>query len=93
MALTEEFQTQGEWLFRWRSYLPLVLLGLIGLAFQQSDGHFEGGYHDYWEFICLGTSFLGLFVRVITVGHAPERTSGRNTKRQIADVLNTTGMY
>src|SRR3954453_23978586 len=23
MALTDEFRDQGEWLFRWRSYLPL----------------------------------------------------------------------
>ena len=91
MALSEEFREQGEWLFRWRSYLPLVLVALVGIAFQQADLRDSG--NDYWEYVCLGISFLGLLVRVITVGHTPEHTSGRNTKRQIADELNTSGMY
>jgi protein-S-isoprenylcysteine O-methyltransferase Ste14 len=93
MALTEEFRTQGEWLFRWRSYLPLVLLGLIGIAIEQASVVEGMPFHEIWEYVCLAISFSGLVVRVMTVGHAPRHTSGRNTKRQIADVLNTTGMY
>ncbi len=38
-------------------------------------------------------SFFGLALRVIVVGHAPYGTSGRNTREQVADTLNTTGMY
>jgi hypothetical protein len=34
-----------------------------------------------------------LFIRVMTVGYVPRGTSGRNTKKQVAEVLNTTGMY
>jgi hypothetical protein len=34
-----------------------------------------------------------LLVRVLTIGSVPERTSGRNTHRQVAERLNTTGMY
>jgi hypothetical protein len=29
MALKEEFERVGNWLFRWRSYLPLLLAGII----------------------------------------------------------------
>ncbi len=46
-----------------------------------------------WEYFCLGVSFLGLFVRVMTVAFVPRHTSGRNTKRQIAEDLNTSGIY
>ncbi len=38
-------------------------------------------------------SFSGLVLRMIIVGHAPYGTSGRNTREQVADTLNTTGMY
>ncbi len=38
-------------------------------------------------------SFLGLGVRILTIGHTPRKTSGRNTSKQVADKLNTTGIY
>jgi protein-S-isoprenylcysteine O-methyltransferase Ste14 len=94
MALVEEFQSQGNWLFRWRSYLPLVLLVLLGVAIQQS--RFPLGrlwIHEVWEEFCLGVSFLGLLVRALAIGYAPSGTSGRNTHKQIADSLNSTGIY
>ena len=58
MALIEEFQSQGNWLFRWRSYLPLMLVALIGVAFKQSEALFQTYFHEWWEIICLGISFL-----------------------------------
>jgi protein-S-isoprenylcysteine O-methyltransferase Ste14 len=94
MALIEEFQTQGNWLFRWRSYLPLLLLALIALAFNHFDWPLHSYWlHEVWSYICLGISLVGLLVRVLTIGHTPARTSGRNAKRQIAERLNTTGIY
>jgi len=41
----------------------------------------------------MGVSFAGFLIRCITIGYVPEGTSGRNTKQQRADRLNTTGMY
>jgi protein-S-isoprenylcysteine O-methyltransferase Ste14 len=93
MALVDEFEDQGRWLFRWRSYLPLLLVALMGVAFKESEKLFYTSFHEYWEMVCLGVSFLGLVIRGLTVGHAPARTSGRNAKRQVANQLNTTGMY
>lgn len=41
-----------------------------------------------------GISLLGLFLRAYTVGRAAPNTSGRNTTEgQIADKVNTTGIY
>lgn len=94
MALIEEFESTGQWLFRWRSYLPLLMVGLFLLAMPHYEypGHSESVDHA-WEAVCLIVSFIGLGIRVLTIGHAPKDTSGRNTHRQVADTLNTTGMY
>lgn len=48
---------------------------------------------ELWEGFCLLVSFFGLGIRIVTVGFTPPATSGRNTKRQKANTLNTSGMY
>ena len=94
MALKEEFESTGGWLFRWRSYLPLGMIGIFLLALR---GYEYPGHSEYldelWEVSCLIVSFLGLGIRAFTVGHAPRGTSGRNTREQVADTLNTSGAY
>ncbi len=42
---------------------------------------------------CLAVALLGQLLRFFTVGFVPRGTSGRNTRGQVADTLNTTGMY
>lgn len=94
MALREEFRKSGEWLFRWRSYLPLLLIVLFLLAcvgLRHPQGSLARG--GWWEIFCLAVSFAGLGVRILTGGYVPVGTSGRNVKGQIADYLNTTGAY
>jgi protein-S-isoprenylcysteine O-methyltransferase Ste14 len=49
--------------------------------------------NEAWQILCLLVSFLGLAIRIITVGRALVGTSGRNTREQVADTLNTTGIY
>jgi protein-S-isoprenylcysteine O-methyltransferase Ste14 len=92
--LVDEFQKAGNWLFRWRSYLPLVLVVLAIPAAQDSvcrAGVYPTG--TTWEILCLTIALLGLVVRVLTVGYVPAGTSGRNTLKQVAATLNATGMY
>ncbi len=100
MALQEELEKQGNWLFKYRSYIPLIVL-LIGTALYLRKEFYpdvfilkETPYEIYYEMFALLVSFMGLVVRVYTVGHTPKNTSGRNTKQgQVADTLNTTGIY
>jgi protein-S-isoprenylcysteine O-methyltransferase Ste14 len=94
MALDEELQVQGSWLFRWRGYLPFLLVALVGAAYVQYDWPFHNfAMHEVWEYFCLAVSVSGLLIRVVTIGSTPAGTSGRNTKSQLAKELNTTGMY
>jgi protein-S-isoprenylcysteine O-methyltransferase Ste14 len=96
MALREELEKQGAWLFRWRSYLPLLILPLLLLALRNSE-YLERSMGDvaegFWEGLCVAISLLGLAIRCITVGYVPEGTSGTNKRAQKAETLNTTGMY
>ena len=46
-----------------------------------------------WGIFSLVVGLLGLFFRILVVGHTPQNTSGRNTREQIAEILNTTGWY
>lgn len=100
MALQEEFEEQGIWLFKYRSFLPLVVL-FIGTALYLRTEIYpetfileETPYEIYYEMFALFISIIGLFIRVYTVGHTPKNTSGRNTKAgQVADSLNTSGIY
>lgn len=94
MALREDFERFGMWLFRWRSYLPLLTAGLVLIGLRHFS--YPGGSHRLdriWELICLALSCVGIGVRVATVGCAPKGTSGRNVKMQVADALSTTGLY
>jgi protein-S-isoprenylcysteine O-methyltransferase Ste14 len=94
MALKEEFERTGNWLFRWRSYLPLMMIAIFLLALREYEypGNSENLDH-LWEIFCLIVSFIGFGIRVFTVGHTPKGTSGRNTKEQVAETLNTSGIY
>jgi protein-S-isoprenylcysteine O-methyltransferase Ste14 len=95
MPLREEFERQGNWLFRRRGFLPLLGGPLFALAFHRFS--YPWGNHTLdliWEMLCLGVSVMGLSIRVYVAGCTPKRTSGRNTvKGQMADSVNTSGMY
>ena len=94
MALKDEFESIGGRLFRWRSYLPLVPIILLLLAIPRL-GTVENGLtgHEFRRFISVFISFMGLGLRCYVVGYAPKGTSGGNTRRQVADLLNTKGAY
>ena len=99
MALMEEWTKRGQWLFRYRGTAPLLLLipGLGIYLYNQVHPascfpHVGLAEHAY-ELICLAVSLFGLLIRIYTVGHSAKNTSGRNTRQQRADSLNTTGIY
>lgn len=91
MPLKEEMESQGNWLFRWRSYLPLAILPLAGWAVLDAD--FLKQEPGPWDAVAMAVSALGLLVRVLVAGFVPAGTSGRNVAKQEAYQLNSTGIY
>jgi protein-S-isoprenylcysteine O-methyltransferase Ste14 len=99
MALQEELESQGNFLFKYRGTFPLIIL-VIGYAvylwtkthndFAAWSGYFS---EDTYMYFCLLVAFFGLYIRIYTVGHTPANTSGRNTAGQLADTLNSSGIY
>ncbi len=94
MALKEELESSGNWLFRRRGYLPLAVIGLYVWALRDYQYPLHSERLDHMlEIVCVLISFLGMGIRVLTIAHTPKGTSGRNTRQQVADTLNTTGLY
>lgn len=96
MALKTEFATQGNFLFRYRSYFPIMLLPLAAwvIYLQRGDAIFESSSLLKLEYLAIIICTVGLIIRIITVGFTPANTSGRNTAQgQVADTVNTQGMY
>lgn len=92
MELQDRLQRQGQFLFRWRSYVPLLILALMILAMWRFPAP-PPCDPDIYSWVCLLVSLLGQVVRCDVVGHTPDGTSGRNTTVQVASRLNTLGMY
>jgi len=83
----------GDFFFRWRSYLPLILAPLLAAAVARSQLVLAWRDDLAWEIGCVLLALGGLALRVWTVGVAAPGTSGRNTRRQKAASLNTSGPY
>ena len=96
MPLLQEMEQQGLVLFKYRGILPVIII-LTGLGVylhtKISGNEVTFISEQYYEFICLGVALLGGFIRAYAVGYTPYNTSGRNIDAQIADTVNTNGIY
>lgn len=97
MTLNKELRSQGDFLFKHRSYLPIIII-LVGFAvFVYNALHqdvLSGQAAVIYKFSCLGIAIVGMLIRMHAVGHAAKNTSGRNTTvGQVAEEVNSTGLY
>lgn len=93
MALVHEMEASGNWLFKRRSWLPVILI-ITALVVMYLANRQAILFDMRDELIFLGVSLFGEAIRILTVGFAPRNTSGRNTTEgQVADELNITGIY
>jgi protein-S-isoprenylcysteine O-methyltransferase Ste14 len=96
MLTRERLAREGAFLFRWRSYVPLVLFPLVVAALpeeQRVAGAIGPAAEHVVFYVSVLVSFIGLGIRWFTIGFVPPGTSGRNTTSQRANELNTTGIY
>lgn len=76
--------------------MPIIYVPMLFFALRQPKafGQIYGEtFSAFWVVFSIIISFLGFLLRCATVGYVPRGTSGRNTKWQVAEALNTTGMY
>ena len=90
MLLSEKIKNMGDYCFdnRGLQFLPYLLIILVELEDFRSVTE-----SIPFEIACFAITLIGIVIRILTIGFVPEGTSGRNRGTQIAESLNTKGMY
>jgi len=96
MALVHSFEKNGNTLFKFRGQIPVVLFIMAIPAIYFTDvsciTQSEEWYYALTG-VAVAMSLLGLVIRSIAIGTSNKNTSGRNTQEQVAEALNTKGIY
>lgn len=94
MSLLRSFEKSGLVLFKYRGQIPIVLFLLAVPAIYYMDySGFSAASVISIKIAAVFICALGLGIRIYTVGTAADYTSGRNREEQVAESLNTTGIY
>jgi protein-S-isoprenylcysteine O-methyltransferase Ste14 len=94
MKILDQFLRDGDRLFRWRSYFPLLMVPVLIAGVLTTPPPFETRQTERaWELLAVLISLAGLAVRVWAVGSAPSGTSERSTVNPRASELRTAGVY
>ena len=95
MALVNSFEKEGNFLFKHRGEIPIVLfMAAVPIIYFTNIEYLSQSTISIINYIAISLSFLGLLIRSIAIATTPKGTSGRNTKEgQVAESLNTTGIY
>ena len=87
-------KNKGIFLFKYRGQFPLLLFILaVPFIYLTDYSALSNQEQDSFMYTAISLSVFGFLVRFYTIGTTPKGTSGRNTKEQVADVLNSSGMY
>ena len=96
MALIHTLEKNGNILFKYRGQIPVVLFLLSIPTVYFTDYQFLEGNDELSCILlitCIVVSLAGQVIRAIAIGTSNKNTSGRNTKEQVAEALNTKGIY
>ncbi|MDR2979645.1 MAG: isoprenylcysteine carboxylmethyltransferase family protein [Bacteroidales bacterium] len=101
MALIQSFEKEGNFLFKYRGQIPAIIF-LLAIPFLYFTDYvwiescLPADYQRFYTLLislAILVSLLGFVVRCYTIGTTPRGTSGRNTNKQVANQLNTKGIY
>jgi protein-S-isoprenylcysteine O-methyltransferase Ste14 len=94
MALIQSLEKQGNFLFKYRGQFP-VLLFILAIPFIYVTDYsiLSSESVSCYLNLAIYLSLVGFLIRFYTIGTTPKGTSGRNTKKQVADELNSSGIY
>ncbi|MFO7695199.1 MAG: isoprenylcysteine carboxylmethyltransferase family protein [Vicinamibacterales bacterium] len=94
MKILDQLVQDGDRLFRWRSYLPLIFIPIVIAGVMTTAPPFSTRLGErIWEAASVAVALAGLLLRVWAVGSAPSGTSERSTVNPRASQLRTTGPY
>ncbi len=96
MALVHSLEKNGNFLFKYRGQFPLLLFVLAIPTIYFTDYEFlesDDELKVVLTIVAAIVSLVGQIIRAIAIGTSNKHTSGRNTKEQVADALNTKGIY
>lgn len=94
MALIHSLEKEGNFLFKYRGQIPVILfIAAIPVIYTTNSTTFSETSKWIWSIASILLSVFGFLFRAYAIGTTPKGTSGRNTKKQVADVLNSTGIY
>lgn len=94
MSLIHEFERSGNLLFRYRGQIPVIFFIIAAPVVYFSSYDWMGRQQELLLAVfSVLLSLSGIMVRAYTIGTTPAGTSGRNTEKQVADQLNSTGIY
>jgi protein-S-isoprenylcysteine O-methyltransferase Ste14 len=94
MALIHSFEKSGLRLFKFRGQVPVILFLLaIPVLYFTDYTYMNENIFLVFTFVSVFVSLAGFMIRIYTIGTTPKGTSGRNRDEQVAESLNTTGIY
>jgi protein-S-isoprenylcysteine O-methyltransferase Ste14 len=94
MVLRDSFEKTGNLFFRYRGQIPVIIfISLIPVMFFTDYSSYNTSIAKFLILISILLGAIGFLIRIITIGTTPAGTSGRNTKSQVAEKLNTSGIY
>ncbi|MEY4109659.1 MAG: hypothetical protein RLZZ46_13 [Bacteroidota bacterium] len=88
MSLVREFEKTGNFLFRYRGQIPVVLFpAALPFLYGSEDCTL------LCKILAVMIALAGFAIRAYAIGTTPRGTSGRNTREQVAETINTSGIY
>lgn len=96
MALVHSFEKNGNKLFKYRGQIPVALFLLaVPVVYFTDASKIAANDTCFYVLtaICVALSLAGQVIRAIAIGTSNKNTSGRNTEEQVAEALNTRGIY
>lgn len=94
MAQRQALNNNATFLYQWRSYLPFSLIVIYFCALDEyTYPRGDEILAHLWTIFCLLVSFIGIFIRVTTIGQTPKENFDFNRKGRTVDNLYAKGIY
>ena len=92
MSEQNQLEKLGNQFFKYRGQIP-VLFFLVAFGLMHYFPMQENWLNACYTIVAIGLVVLGHLIRALAVGKRAAHTSGRNRDQQVAEALNSTGIY